>query len=72
MLPATVDLEAILSKGLASKNTDLLKILGNGELSAGITVRAQKFSKSARAKIEAAGGTVVELDARGRDASAES
>ena len=69
---ATVDLEAILSKGLASKNTDLLKILGNGELSAGITVRAQKFSKSARAKIEAAGGTVVELDARGRDASAES
>ena len=41
-------------------------------LSAGITVRAQKFSKSARAKIEAAGGTAIELDTRGREASAES
>ncbi len=34
-----------------------LKILGEGELSTAITVRAAKFSASARAKIEAAGGT---------------
>ena len=66
---ATVDLDAILGKGLASKNTDLLKMLGNGELSVALTVRAQKFSKSARAKIEAAGGTIVELDGLGRDAA---
>ncbi len=65
----TVDLSMILDQGLASKNTDLLKILGNGEVSNGITVRAQKFSKSARAKIEAAGGTVVELDGMGREAT---
>lgn len=68
---ATVDLEAILARGLASRNTDLLKILGNGDLPNGLTVRAQKFSKSARTKIEAAGGTVVELDSLGREATSE-
>lgn len=68
---ATVDLEAILAKGLASKNTDLLKLLGNGDLGKKLTVRAQRFSKSAREKIEKAGGTIVELDARGREATSE-
>ena len=67
---ATVDLDAILAKGLASKNTELLKLLGNGDLSTKLTVRAQRFSKSAREKIEKAGGTVVELDGRGREAAA--
>jgi large subunit ribosomal protein L15 len=38
-----------------------LKILGNGELNTALTVHAHKFSGSARAKIEAAGGTVVEV-----------
>jgi len=64
---AEVDLDGILERGLASKNTKLLKILGNGELTVKLTVRAQKFSSSARKKIEDAGGTVVELDARGRE-----
>lgn len=64
---ATVDLASILDHGLASRNTDLLKVLGNGELTKSLTVRAQKFSATARAKIEAAGGTVVELDKVGRD-----
>jgi hypothetical protein len=41
-------------------------VLGDGELSRALTVRAQKFSKSAAEKIRAAGGTVVELDERGR------
>ena len=67
---ATVDLDAILAKGLASKNTELLKLLGNGDLSKKLTVRAQRFSKTAREKIEKAGGTVVELDGRGREAAA--
>ena len=40
----TVDLAAVLGKGLASKNTDLLKLLGNGDLSTKLTVRAQRFS----------------------------
>ena len=60
---ATVDLDAILSHGLASLNTKLLKVLGNGELSRKLTVRAHKFSKSAAEKIEKAGGSVVVLDA---------
>ncbi len=36
----------------------LVKVLGNGEVDRALTVRAHKFSASARAKIEAAGGTV--------------
>ena len=65
-----VDLAAVLSKGLASMNTNLFKVLGNGELARKLTVRAQKFSKSARAKIEAAGGSVVELNDKGLEAQA--
>ncbi|MCA9001145.1 MAG: 50S ribosomal protein L15 [Planctomycetes bacterium] len=55
---ATVDLKAILDAGLVSLNTDLLKVLGNGEISKKLTVRTHKCSASAQAKIEAAGGTV--------------
>jgi large subunit ribosomal protein L15 len=67
---ATVDLQTILERGLVSKTAPLLKILGDGELTKKLTVRAQKFSSSAKAKIEAAGGTAVELNAHGAEASA--
>jgi large subunit ribosomal protein L15 len=67
---ATVDLKAILDAGLVSKTDPLLKILGDGELTKKLTVRAQKFSSSAKAKIEAAGGTAVELNAHGGEACA--
>jgi len=63
---AVVDLAAVLDSGLASKNTDLLKILGNGTLERKLTVRTQKCSKAAAEKIQAAGGEVIYLDARGR------
>ncbi len=43
-------------KGMVRLNRDGVKILGDGELKVGLTVRADEFSKSARAKIEAAGG----------------
>lgn len=62
---STVDLQAILNGGLASMNTPLLKVLGNGELTKSLTVRAQKCSKSAAQKIEAAGGKVIFLNKRG-------
>ena len=54
-------LAEIVSAGLASKN-DLVKVLGNGEITAAVEVKANAFSKSAVAKIEAAGGkaTVIE------------
>ncbi|MEM8711909.1 MAG: 50S ribosomal protein L15 [Planctomycetota bacterium] len=69
---ATVDLQGILDRGLASKTSNLLKLLGNGDLSVKLTVRAQKFSKTAREKIEKAGGTCVELDNLGREAASAS
>ncbi|MCQ2171989.1 MAG: 50S ribosomal protein L15 [Bacteroidales bacterium] len=48
----------IKAAGLAGKN-DLVKVLGNGELKSAVTVNADAFSKSAIAKIEAAGGKAV-------------
>ena len=67
---ATVDLAAVIDHGLVSMNTPMLKVLGSGELSKKLTVRAQKFSATARSKIEGAGGTIVELDDKGREAGA--
>ena len=53
---ARVDLEAILAKHLVTKETDLLKVLGDGELNKKLTVVATRLSASAKAKIEKAGG----------------
>ena len=56
--------ELLKEQGVISKiEKDGLKVLGNGEISRAVTVSAQKFSASAKAKIEAAGGKVVELKA---------
>ena len=52
----TVNLEALMSCGKIKKALDGLKILGNGEITKKITVQAKVFSKSAKEKIEAAGG----------------
>lgn len=49
------DQDTFISAGMASK-TELIKVLGNGELTAKLEVSANAFSKSAVAKIEAAGG----------------
>jgi large subunit ribosomal protein L15 len=68
---ATVDFAAILERGLATKQAPLLKLLGDGELKKRLTVRAQKFSASAKQKIEAAGGAAVTLDPRGNEVAAE-
>jgi large subunit ribosomal protein L15 len=57
-----VDLTAILDKGLARKTGAMLKVLGQGDLSKELTIKAHKFSKSAQAKIESAGGTVEVID----------
>ena len=55
---SVVDLEVLTKTGLVGAVRDGVKILGTGELSTALTVKAHKFSKSAAAKIEAAGGTV--------------
>jgi large subunit ribosomal protein L15 len=52
-------LEAFQAKGLLKKRGELLKILGNGELTIALTVHAHKFAKTAQEKIEKAGGKAV-------------
>jgi len=54
---ARVDAEALRNAGLANGRAAGVKILGDGELSKKLTVSAHAFSASARAKIEAKGGT---------------
>ncbi|MDU8885927.1 50S ribosomal protein L15 [Yeosuana sp. MJ-SS3] len=55
-----LDIDTIISLRLAGKN-DLVKILGRGELKSKLKVSAHKFTASAKAAIEAAGGEVVSL-----------
>jgi len=53
-----VDREALTQAKLIGQRADLVKVLGNGELSKSLTVAVDKVSEGARKKIEAAGGTV--------------
>jgi large subunit ribosomal protein L15 len=55
-----VDPEALAARGAVRKG-QLVKILGTGEVSTALTVRAHAFSRTAREKITAAGGTVSDL-----------
>jgi len=52
--------EVLVRRGLVRAGSPV-KVLGDGEIGTALTVKANKFSKSARAKIEAAGGTCEEL-----------
>jgi large subunit ribosomal protein L15 len=56
----TVDFSVIVANRLATKN-EMVKILGRGELKAKLKVSGHKFTATAKAAIEAAGGEVVEL-----------
>ena len=53
---ATVDVVALIEKGIIKKELDGVRILGNGELTKNLTVKAAAFTGSAAKKIEAAGG----------------
>lgn len=57
---SAVDIAALEAAKIRTKNLPV-KILGDGEIAVALTVTAHKISKSARQKIEAAGGTVNEL-----------
>jgi large subunit ribosomal protein L15 len=59
---AAVDLEALRAAGLATRKGIPVKVLGRGELTKPLTVHAHKFSKTARERIEAAGGTIVVVE----------
>jgi len=56
----TVTLEILVENGLVGKN-DLVKILGNGQLKASLKVSVHKFTATAKAAIEAAGGEAISL-----------
>jgi large subunit ribosomal protein L15 len=63
---ATVDVEALVARGLVKNNANRgypVKILAGGEIDRALTVRAHAVSAAARAKIEAAGGTVELIEA---------
>ena len=60
---ATVDEATLRSAGLANGRSHGIKILGDGELTRKLNVSAQAFSASAKAKIEAKGGTCKTVSA---------
>ena len=54
---ATVDVDALIEKGIVKHHRDGVKIIGNGELTKKLDVKVNAFSASAKEKIEALGGT---------------
>lgn len=58
---STIDLELLISKGLAHKN-DKVKILGRGELKGKVDVKVHAFSATAKSAIEAKGGSAVSVE----------
>lgn len=56
-----VTLESLMQAGLITSNDGPLKILGDGELTVPLTVKAAAFTKTAKAKIESAGGSCQDL-----------
>jgi large subunit ribosomal protein L15 len=56
--------ELLRKVGVVSSRNTLVKVLGQGELTVAITVRAHKFSKSAQEKIEKAGGKIEVVSSR--------
>jgi large subunit ribosomal protein L15 len=54
---ATVDMATLRAKGIVPKLVNTIKILGEGELTKKLTIKAHRASETAKAKIEAAGGS---------------
>jgi large subunit ribosomal protein L15 len=55
---SVVDLDALRAKGLVPKLAECIKILGDGELTKKLAIKAHRVSETAKAKIAAAGGTI--------------
>ena len=58
---SVVDRETLLSAGLVKRKADGIKVLGNGEIGFPLSLKVDMVSRGARQKIEAAGGTIVEV-----------
>ena len=61
---ASITPDALREKGLIKRRFDVLKVLGDGELTKKLTISAHRFSASAKEKIEKAGGTATILPGR--------
>lgn len=57
-----VNYDTLLTKGVIKRSENAIKILGNGKLTKKLTVQVSKISESAKAAVEAAGGTVTLLE----------
>jgi len=68
---ATVTVTTLVDEGLLKGRFDVVKVLGVGELDRKLTVEAHRFSKGAKAKIEAAGGAAVVIPFRQDDPRVE-
>ena len=55
---ATIDVETLVARGLVDKGCDAVKLLAEGDAPKGVTVKLHRASAAAKAKIEAAGGTL--------------
>ncbi len=58
---SVIDRETLLTVGLVTRKADGIKILGKGEISFPLSLKVDMVSEGARQKIEAAGGTIVEV-----------
>ncbi len=56
-----IDAEALIKKGLIKKRGDGIKLLGKGDIQHALSIKLDALSKGAKVKIEAAGGSVVEV-----------
>jgi large subunit ribosomal protein L15 len=61
---ATVDMDSLRAKGLVPKLAEQIKILGEGELTKKLTIKAHKASETAKSKIQAAGGTIELIETK--------
>jgi large subunit ribosomal protein L15 len=57
-----VTIESLMEVGIVTTNDGPLKILGNGELNIPLHIKASAWTKSAQAKIEAAGGSITQIN----------
>ena len=60
-----IGVHELRAAGLVKGRGALVKVLGDGEISRRLTIRANAFSRSAKEKIESAGGTVEVIDSKG-------
>ncbi|MEI7639000.1 MAG: 50S ribosomal protein L15 [Syntrophus sp. (in: bacteria)] len=56
-----IDAEALIQQGLIKKRGDGIKLLGKGDIQHALSIKLDALSKGAKAKIEAAGGSIIEV-----------